>query len=277
MPARSLATPRKAGHIRVGIGGWKFAPWRDSFYPHDLPQRRELEYASRQLTSIEINSTYYRAQKAEIYAKWRGETPEGFVFSVKAPRYVVEQKKLADAADGVGRFVRGGLAELGDRLGPVLWQMPATRRFDANDIAAFLDQLPRELDGRVLRHVLEVRHASFACKEYVELMGEHEVPSVFTDSPDLPSFADVTGAFVYVRLKCSEAAFNSGYAPREIDAWAGRARLWVAGERPADLPLIADSRPAKGPPRDVFIYFIAGAKVRNPVAATTLLQRLGSK
>ncbi|MDQ2972743.1 MAG: DUF72 domain-containing protein, partial [Pseudomonadota bacterium] len=163
-----LAAVRGETSVRVGIGGWTFAPWRDNFYPAGLPQRRELEYASRHVPSIEVNGTWYGAQKPATYAKWRNETPEGFVFSLKAPRYVAERKALASAEDAIDGFVFGGLDKLGDRLGPILWQFPPSRSFDASDFAAFLELLPRAIDERPLRHVLEVRHASFLSAEYLD-------------------------------------------------------------------------------------------------------------
>jgi uncharacterized protein YecE (DUF72 family) len=260
--------------IRVGIGGWTYAPWRDNFYPAGLVQRRELEYASRHVTSIEINGTYYGAQKPATYAKWRSETPEGFVFSLKAPRFCTDRRVLADAGKSVDAFVHGGLAELGDRLGPINWQLTPAKAFDPDDLAAFLDRLPRELDGRPLRHVLEVRHASFRCAGYLALARAHRVATVFTDSPKYPSFADVTGDFVYARLMRSESANTDGYTAGALEAWAARARAWAAGAEPADLPRIDEPGPAGGA-RGVFIYFISAAKERNPAAAMALLSRLG--
>ncbi|HZP66019.1 MAG TPA: DUF72 domain-containing protein [Rudaea sp.] len=258
---------------RVGIGGWNYAPWRNNFYPAKLPQRRELEFASRQLSAIEINSTYYGAQKPATYAKWRSETPEGFVFSLKAPRYTTEGRHLADGGKTIEGFVFGGIAELGDRLGPVSWQFTPSRRFERDDFARFLDLLPRELDGRPLRHVLEVRNPSFLCDEYLALARQHGLPTVFTDSPDYPSFADVTGDFVYARLMRSQSAQPTGYAPAELDAWAERIRVWLGGGAPADLPYV-QAPPAPGRPRDVFVYFISAAKERNPAAAKALIERL---
>lgn len=273
-----LAAARANGKIRVGIGGWTFAPWRDNFYPAGLPQRRELEYASRRLTAIEINGTWYGAQKPAIYAKWREETPEGFVFSLKAPRYVAERKALASAGDAIDGFVFGGLDKLGDRLGPILWQFPPSRQFDANDFAAFLELLPRELDGRVLKHVLEVRHTSFLCAEYLELTRAHGCASVFTDSDEYPSFADLTGDFVYARLMRSRASIANGYSTKELDVWTQRAQVWSAGDEPHDLPRIQSLlKTARGKlkPREVFVFFIGSAKQRNPAAAKALLERLG--
>jgi uncharacterized protein YecE (DUF72 family) len=266
-------TATDADRIHVGIGGWTYAPWRDNFYPAKLAQRRELEYASRQLTAIEVNGTYYGAQKPATYAKWRAETPDHFLFSLKAPRYTTDRKVLADAGKTIGDFVNGGIAELGDRLGPINWQFPPYKAFDADDFGAFLDLLPHELDGRTLRHVLEVRHASFMCGEYVDLARRHRVATVFTDSPKYPSFADVTGDFVYLRLMRSESSIATGYAAKALDAWAERARTWSRGDEPGDLPRIAPA-PVAAAPRDVFVYFISAAKERNPAAAIALLSRL---
>lgn len=214
-----------ASRIRVGIGGWNYAPWRKNFYPDGLPQRRELEYASQHLRAIEINGTYYGAQKAETYARWAAETPPGFVFSLKAPRYVTEGKRLSTTGKGIHSFVHGGLAEMSDRLGPILWQLPPSRPFDADDLAAFLDLLPRELNGQPLRHVLEVRHPSFLSDSYVNLVRPHAVPTVFTDSPDYPSLADFTGDFSYARLMRSEDSVATGYATGALDQWGSRAAL----------------------------------------------------
>jgi len=268
-----------AGSIRVGIGGWLFAPWRDNFYPAKWPQSRELEYASRHVTSIEINSTFYRAQTPATYAKWRKETPEGFVFALKAQKYATAERVLANAGRRIRGFVFGGIAELGDRLGPISWQFGENKRFERDDFAAFLDLLPHELDGLKLRHVLEVRHKSFICEEYLALARAHRLPTVFTDSPDYPSFADVTGDFMYARLMRSESAIATGYDAANLDAWATRARAWASGGEPADLPHVAATAAdvqATRTPRDVYIYFISAAKERNPAAAMALLERLAA-
>ncbi|MCX7512304.1 DUF72 domain-containing protein [Frateuria sp. STR12] len=270
-----FATPA-ASPIRVGIGGWTFAPWRKNFYPAGLVQRRELEYASRQLRAIEINGTFYGAQKPATYGKWAGETPEGFVFALKAPRYVVESKRLAGAGKGIDAFVFGGLEEMGDRLGPINWQLAPSRPFDADDIAGFLDALPRELNGRPLRHVLEVRHPSFASERYVELARNHGVPTVFTDADRYPSFADATGDFVYARLMRSAADQPDGYPADALDTWAEHARGWAQGKDPAPLPHVASLQP-EAAPRDVFIFFISSAKERNPAAAMALQARIDGR
>jgi uncharacterized protein YecE (DUF72 family) len=271
-PARS--TRVEAAPIRVGVGGWNFAPWRKNFYPDKWPQKRELEYASRKLPAIEVNSTFYRPQSAATYANWRSQTPEGFVFSLKAPGLATQTNSLENAAKTIRRFVFAGLAELGDRLGPISWQFMQSRAFARDHFAAFIDLLPRELNGVPLRHVLEVRHDSFKCGEYLELMRERSLPTVFTDSPDYPSFADPTGDFVYARLMRSESSLSSGYTPEALDAWAERARCWARGEIPADLPLIEATHAAPAKPRAVFIYFISAAKERNPAAAMALIERL---
>lgn len=268
-----VQTAAGGNRIRVGIGGWTYAPWRDNFYPAKLVQRRELEYASRHVAAIEVNGTYYGAQKPATYAKWRAETPEGFVFSLKAPRFTTDRKVLAGARKSIEAFVNSGIAELGDRLGPINWQFPPHKSFEPGDFAAFLDLLPRKLDGREMRHVLEVRHESFMCAQYIELARRHRVATVFTDSPKYPSLADVTGDFVYLRLMRSESSIATGYPEKSLDAWAGRARIWARGDEPADLPRVAPAH-AHGSSRDVFVYFISAAKERNPAAAIALLSRL---
>jgi uncharacterized protein YecE (DUF72 family) len=264
----------RAQSVRVGIGGWNFAPWRDNFYPKGLPQRRELEYASRRVTAIEINSTFYRAQKASVYARWRDETPPGFVFSLKAPRQIAEVRKLAGAGALVRSFVSGGLEAFEDKLGPIAWQFPPSRSFDRDDFAAFLDLLPRELNGRALRHVLEVRNSSFLCADYLALARSHRFASVFTDSNEYPGFADLTGDFVYARLMRSRASEPDGYPADELDAWAERARTWANGGEPDDLPRVEPPVAKTFGPREVFLCFISSAKARNPAAAMALLQRL---
>jgi uncharacterized protein YecE (DUF72 family) len=266
--------PAKSARIRVGIGGWTYAPWRKNFYPDGLVQRRELEYASRQLSSIEINGTYYGAQKPATYAKWRDETPDGFIFSLKAPRYTTDRTTLADAGKTIDAFVFGGIEELGDRLGPILWQFPQYKHFEPGDFTAFADLLPRQLNGITLLHVFEVRHESFLCAEYIDLVRRHSLPSVYTDSPKYPSFADATGDFTYARLMRSESAIASGYDAGALDAWAARARIWASGNAPDDLAYVQPPTPAHAP-RDVFVYFISAAKERNPAAAIALQSRLG--
>lgn len=256
--------------IRVGVGGWTYAPWRDNFYPPGLVQRRELEHASRKLATIEINGTFYRAQKPAIYAKWAAETPEGFVFSAKAPMRIVKARTLAKTGGQVEDFL-GGIASLGDRLGPVVWQFDRT--LDRDDFAAFVAQLPAKVDGRRMRHVLDVRDPAFVDKAFLALARRHGCATVFTDSTGYPSFADVTADFVYARLMRSRAGIASGYPKKELEAWAQRARTWAAGGEPEDLPRIGAPKPSRKR-RDVFVYFISAAKERNPAAAMALADRL---
>ena len=254
--------------IRCGIGGWTYAPWRDNFYPKGLVQRRELEYASRHLRCIEINGTYYGAQKPATYAKWRDETPEGFVFSAKAPMRIMQSKALAKTGAQIDDFI-GGISTLCDRLGPLLWQFDAGLTLQRDAFAAFCDLLPRDADGRPLRHVLDVRDAGFIDADFIALARRHGFAMVFTDSPEHPSFADATADFVYARLMRSRSDIATGYLPGELDAWARRAQLWARGSEPDDLPKIVDDAPPSKP-REVFIQFISAAKERNPAAAMAL-------
>jgi uncharacterized protein YecE (DUF72 family) len=261
--------------IRVGIGGWVFPPWRGEFYPKDLPQARELEYASRRVTTIEINSTFYRTQKRESFRKWAGETPAGFIFSVKAPRFATHRRVLAEAGESIERFFKSGVMDLDAKLGPILWQLHPFKKFEEEDFAAFLELLPPRMHGTALRHVVEGRHASFVDAKFVELLRKHSVAAALVHSDKHPLIADLTGDFVYARLEGTSTKMKTGYPPHGLDQWAQRAEAWAAGNAPGDLPLIGGKAPKK--PRDVFIYMIAGAKVRAPAAATALLERLNQQ
>ena len=257
--------------IRVGIGGWNFAEWRGGvFYPAGLPAAQELHFASRQLTSIEINATFYATQKPATYARWRDETPEGFQFAVKAHRFATQRKTLSEGAESVVHFLESGVAELGDKLGPIVWQLPPYRRFDADDVEHFFALLPDALNGLPLRHVLEPRHASFACADYVRLARDYRVATVCTDSPGYPHIADLTADFVYARLMRAQA---DEPAPGHLGGGARRVKTGARGEVAADLPLI-DGAPPPAAARDVFVYFIGAAKARNPAAALGLIERL---
>lgn len=269
-------TSPPATGLRVGIGGWTYAPWRDNFYPAKLAQNQELGYASRQLSAIEVNGTYYSTFKPPTFAKWRDETPDDFVFSLKASRFSTNRRVLSEAGESIARFVDSGISKLGRKLGPIVWQFAPTKVFDADDFGAFLALLPTAVDGLKLRHVLDVRHPSFMTPAYLALARKHRCATVFTDSPDLPSFADLTADFVYARLMCSDAKLKSGYAPKALDGWAGVARAWAGGSEPADLPRVEATKD-KGLPKDVFVLFINGAKEKAPHAAMGLLQRLGFK
>lgn len=262
--------------IRVGVGGWTYEPWRNNFYPADLPAARELEYASRQLTAIEVNGTYYSTQKPATFAKWREQTPEGFVFSLKANRFATNRRVLAEAGESVQRFVGSGIAELGPKLGPIVWQFAPTKRFDAVDFEAFIRLLPAQGSGLALRHAMDVRHDSFKCDEYLALARKHGLATVFTDSDDYPAFADVTGGFVYVRIMRTESGLPQGLQPAVFDSLAACARVWCEGGEPSGLPRIQPAPPAAAP-RDVFVFFISAAKEKAPAAAMALLQRLGRR
>jgi uncharacterized protein YecE (DUF72 family) len=259
--------------IRVGIGGWTFAPWRGVFYPPGLVQSRELDYASRALTAIEINSTYHGTQKRSSFIKWHDETPEDFVFSVKASRFATNQRVLGGAGESVARFLDSGIAELRAKLGPVVWQFAPTKQFDAEDFEAFLALLPAAVEGRSLRHVLEVRHPSFQCDDYLRLARKYKAATVFTDSPKFPSFADLTGDLVYARLMGSQSRLKAGYAPKALDGWAANAVIWSEGGQPPDLPRVGSTAQATKS-RDVFIFFINGDKQKAPAAAQALIERL---
>lgn len=245
--------------IRVGVGGWTYEPWRDNFFPKGLPQSQELAWASRKLSAIEVNGTYYSTFKPATFAKWRDETPDGFVFSLKAHRFATHRKQLGTAEESVQRFVGSGIAELGDKLGPIVWQLMPSTRFDAQELESFLRLLPREVNGRPLRHVLDPRHESFVCEEYLDLARRHGVATVHADSDTYPAIADPQTPLAYLRLMRSQPDCATGYPVDGLRAWAEGAQRWVASS----------------PAREVFIYFISGAKERNPAAAMETLKLLG--
>ena len=261
--------------IRVGIGGWVFPPWRGVFYPPGLAQSRELAHASRQVTSIEINGTFYGAQKPTSFRKWHAETPEDFVFSVKGPRYATHRRELGEAGSSVERFFASGVLELREKLGPILWQFPPTTKFDEQNFAAFLELLPGKIDGRAIRHVVEIRHPSFAAPAFIDLLRRKGVALALVDDKDRPAIEDVTADFVYARLRRSEPDEPTGYPRAALDAWAKRFQAWAEGREPADAARQHPDR-AKSAARDCFVYFINGAKLRAPAAAVAFLQRLSS-
>jgi uncharacterized protein YecE (DUF72 family) len=247
----------KGSRIFVGIGGWNFAPWRGSFYPKGLTQAKELEFASSQLTTIEINSTFYGLQKPATFKKWHDATPNGFVFSVKAPRFVMLRKDLTSAASSITRFLESGVLELGAKLGPINWQLAPEKAFDAKEIADFLALLPRKLEGITLRHALEVRNPSFDCEEFVALAREHQVAVVEAGDSEHPRIQARTAPFSYLRVMGTKATAPKGYAPAALTHWREHAQT-----------LAADG--------DVFFYFISGAKERNPQAAMALIAALNA-
>ena len=263
-----------AGRIRAGIGGWIYAPWRGVFYPKSLRQADELAYATSHLTSIEINATHYRLQSSKSFRKWADTAPDGFVYAVKGPRLVTQQKVLAETGNFIARFFGSGLAELGDKLGPVLWQFAPFKRFDEADFAQFLAHLPHELDGRKLNHVVEVRHESFQDPAFIRLLRDHGVAPVYVDGEDYPSMADLTGDIVYARLQKGADTIDTGYPPKSLDQWAARAKVWAKGGMPDDLPVVDAAQTPEAKPRDVFVYFIHEGKLRAPAAAVALIERL---
>jgi uncharacterized protein YecE (DUF72 family) len=245
-----------SGAIRVGIGGWVFPPWRGTFYPKGLKQAEELGYASRHVTAIEINGTFYRLQTPTSYKKWHDETPDDFVFSLKGSRFITHRNDLATAAPYLERFFDSGLAELGEKLGPILWQFAPNLQFDESNVAAFVEALPKRLANRTLRHVLEVRHRSFADPAFADLLRRHEVAIAQVEDEKYPAFDAVTADFVYARLRRCKEDEPTGYSPEGLDAIAQRFRDHAAAGR------------------DCFVYFINGAKVRAPHAAQALIPRL---
>ena len=261
--------------IRVGVGGWTFAPWRGVFYPDDLAQKRELEYASRKLTTIEINGTYYGSQKPESFAKWHDETPDGFVFAVKGPRFTTNRRVLAEAGESVERFFNSGVMVLKDKLGPINWQLAPTKKFDADDFGKFLALLPKNVDGHAVRHAVEVRHDSFRHPDCVALAREHGVAIIIAGDSEYPQIADVTAPFVYARIMGTAEDEKAGYSATALDRWAKRAQQWAAGDAADGMEMLTAA--PKSQARDVFLYVISGAKERNPAAAMALIERLGEK
>jgi uncharacterized protein YecE (DUF72 family) len=256
--------------IRAGIGGWTYEPWRGVFYPKGLAKTRELSFASEKLNSIEINATYHRTQTPTSFRRWAAETPDGFVFAVKASRFATNRSVLAEARPSVEQFLSSGIIELGTKLGPLLWQFAPTKKFDAGDFESFLALLPRERSGIHLRHAIEVRHESFLVPEFIALARKHAVAIVVADSEKYPLIADTTADYTYVRLQCSRPNVPTGYTTAEIKTWAKRAKAWATGKPVKELPLLAPAaKPAKT--RDVFLYVISGAKERAPAAAMALL------
>ena len=244
--------------IHVGIGGWTYEPWRDNFYPAGLPHKQELHYASRQLTAIEINGTFYSRFKPEQYAKWRDETPEGFMFSVKAHRFTTHRKVLATAGEGIANFVATGFSELGDKLGPIVWQLMPFAKFDPVDMEAFLQLLPKEAAGRPLQHVIDARHESFVTEQYLDLLTRHGCTTVYTDSDKYPMIPHARSELSYLRLMRTESACETGYPEADLRRWADGAIAWSG----------------LGPERHAYVFFISGAKERAPAAAKRFIELL---
>ncbi|MBI3437489.1 MAG: DUF72 domain-containing protein [Proteobacteria bacterium] len=241
--------------IRVGIGGWNYEPWNETFYPPKLAAAKQLEYASSKVTAIEINATFYRTQSAASFKKWADATPENFMFSVKAPRAAVQRKDLREAEESIEWFFKSGVSELGAKLGPVFWQMAPYKKFDLAEMTAYFDLLPEKLKQLPLRHALEVRHASFQDEAFLKLARERNIAVVTVESEKHPLIAEPTANFAYARLELTQADELTGYPKAALKKWAATARAWEKGG-------------------DVFLYFISGAKERNPAAAMAMLELL---
>ena len=261
------------GAIHVGIGGWDFDPWRGTFYPEKLAKTKQLEHLGTRLGATEINATYYGTQSPAVFVRWAATVPEGFKFAIKASRFCTNRRVLADAGESIGKFCAQGFTELGDKLGPILWQFMPTKKFEREDFRAFLALLPASRDGIVLRHALEVRHESFCCREFVALARAANVGIVIADHETYPMIPDLSADFVYARLQRAVEKEPAGYSAKGLDRWAGLARDWAKGKSPAGMDYLSDA-PAPEIPREVFAFFIGAAKVRNPAAAEALAARL---
>jgi uncharacterized protein YecE (DUF72 family) len=288
------------GIVRIGISGWRYAPWRGKFYPAKLPHRSELAYAASIFPSVEINGTFYSLQRPENFAKWAAETPEGFVFSVKGSRFLTHMLRLKNARTPLANFLASGLLRLGPKLGPILWQFPPNFKFDPKRIEAFLKILPHDTESaaamarrhnkivsgrawiktdrqRPLRHAMEIRHPSFVVPEFVQMLRSYDVALVCADTVEWPRLMDVTSDFVYCRLHGSEELYASGYDDQALDTWAVRVAAWARGGEPKDAERVIKSLGPKKPSRDVFVYFDNDAKVRAPVDAQGLIARVESR
>lgn len=299
MTSRSPGMKTAQGDLRVGISGWTYPPWRGAFFPKKWPQHRELEYAACQVNSIEINGTFYSLQRPSSFRAWHDATPQGFVFSVKAPRFITHIKRLRNVAAPLANFFASGLLRLGEKLGPVLWQLPPNFRFDAARLDTFFRLLPRTTGAaarlarrhdsrlkarawlrtdrdRPLRHACEVRHDSFLDPAFIDLLREHDVALVVADTAGRwPFMEDVTSDFVYVRLHGDEQLYVSGYTPKALREWARKILAWSRGGTPAAAHLLVPQRQAGAKARDVFVYFDNDVKVRAPFDAMSLAHRLG--
>jgi uncharacterized protein YecE (DUF72 family) len=283
---------------RIGISGWRYAPWRGKFYPAGLPQKRELAYAAERFATIELNGSFYSLQRPESYARWYSDVPDDFVFAVKGSRYITHMLRLGDVETALANFLASGLFELEGKLGPLLWQLPPTFQYDAERLARFFDLLPRDgaaasrlarkHDSRVagrarlaadpklkLRHAIEIRHRSFVQPEFVDLLRRHRIALVVADTAGKwPLMEDVTADFVYVRLHGDKKIYESGYGSPALDAWAERVRAWLAGGQIDDARTVSSKRPARRKHRDVFVYFDNDVKVHAPFDAMRLADKI---
>jgi uncharacterized protein YecE (DUF72 family) len=264
------------GSIHIGIGGWDYDPWRETYYPAGLARAKQLEHVGKTLSATEINATYYRTQRPELFARWAKAVPDGFRFALKASRFCTNRRALGEAAESIDKFCGQGFTELGDRLGPILWQLAPTKGYDPQEIAAFLALLPGSRDGIALRHAIEPRHESFRDPAFVRQARGAGVAIVCADHETYPEIADATAGFVYARLQRTRADETAGYAPAELDRWAGVIRDWATGGSPAGLAYADATPPPAAAGREVFAFVISGAKERNPAAAMALIERTGA-
>ncbi|WP_158750496.1 DUF72 domain-containing protein [Acidobacterium sp. S8] len=285
------------GTVRIGISGWNYKPWRGVFYPEKLPQKRELEYAAKTFPSIEVNGTFYSLQRPASFTRWAEETPKDFVFSIKGSRYITHIQRLRNVEVSLANFFASGLLKLGRKLGPILWQFPATFKFDHELVESFFALLPRdsmqagmlakshepwmkeraftEPEVKVkVRHAMEIRHKSFVTPEFIALLRRYDVAMVCADTVEWPRLMDVTSDFVYCRLHGSEVLYSSGYDDEALDAWASRVAAWAQGDEPASEERASDLPAKKREKRDVYVYFDNDAKVRAPFDAQGLIQRV---
>jgi uncharacterized protein YecE (DUF72 family) len=285
------------GKVHIGISGWTYKPWRGVFYPQELKQKKELEYASTTFNSIEINGTFYSLQRPTSFERWSAETPDDFVFSVKAPRFITHIKRLKDADAPVANFLASGIFQLGAKLGPILWQLPPNFHFKPDLLEAFLRLLPHDtekaaavarnhdkwMSGRAalkpdakrpLRHAMEIRHASFATPEFINLLRKYDVALVCADTVEWPRLMDLTSDFMYCRLHGSEVLYASGYDDASLDQWSTRVHAWASGTEPEDAQRVIKEKGPKQKARDVFVYFDNDAKVRAPFDAQGLTKRI---
>jgi uncharacterized protein YecE (DUF72 family) len=288
------------GTIRIGISGWRYKPWRGVFYPSDLPQRRELQYASRQFSAIEINGSFYSLQTPESYAGWYAETPPGFMFAVKGGRFITHMRKLRAVEEPLANFLASGLFNLREKLGPILWQFPPNFKYDRARLEAFLDLLPHDTDAacrlarrrsawmkgrtrlgidarREVRHAIEVRHESFLNPTFIELLRAHAIALVIAETAGRwPLYEDLTADFVYIRLHGDQELYRSAYSDEALERWAHRIRKWSSGREPEDARKIVSAAPPTSKARDVYCFFDnTDAKLRAPFDAQTLTEKLG--
>jgi uncharacterized protein YecE (DUF72 family) len=285
--------------VRIGISGWRYAPWRGTFYPQDWPQKHELDFASRRVNSIEINGSFYSLQRPSSYRRWHDQTPEGFVFAVKCPRFITHIKRLKGVQLPLANFFASGVLGLNQKLGPLLWQLPPFFPYDRERLAQFFELLPRSTgeaaalarrhdnhlktrawlkidEDRPLRHSLEVRHNSFIDDDFIALLRKHDIALVVADTAGKwPFMEDITSDFIYVRLHGDEQLYVSGYTNEALDAWAEKIRGWTAGRNPRTAKTVAGLAPSKKGGRDVYVYFDNDVKVRAPFDAQSLVHKLG--